>query len=116
MLDSTVQFLDNTWDLLTFKYNRDERLARRIVRQHFGSDVLFKTESNGTVRFDVRKPSKYIGYDQLAQGFYRVRKNKVRPLSGDNIDSFDQIHFGKITIGIESKKGRSVWNFSANAL
>lgn len=115
MLDSTVQFLDNTWDLLTFKYNRDERLARRIVRQHFGSDVLFKSESKGTVRFDVRKPSKYIGYDQLAQGFYRVRKNKVRPLSGDNIDSFDQIHFGKITIGIESAKGRSVWSFASNA-
>lgn len=110
-----MQFIENTIDLLSFKYNRDELLARRIIRQQFGGDILFKKESKGTVRFDVRSKRDIIGYNLERQGFYRVRKNKDRPLSGDNIDSFDQIHFGKITIGIESNKGRNVWNFSAHA-
>ena len=99
-----------------FAFSSDERLARKIVRSYFkGMDVLFKEPSKGTVRFDVRSKRRFIGYNLERQGFYRVRDHKDRPLSGQSIDSFDQIHFGKVTVAVESDKGRSVWNFAQNA-
>jgi len=91
-----------------FKYNKDERIARYMVRQYWPTlDVQFAKEKNGTVRFYT---------DRLGlQGFYRVRKNKMRPIAGEAYDSFSQIHCGLITIAVEAPKGRDIWNFSVSA-
>jgi len=91
-----------------FKYSKTERLARNMVRQYWPTmDVEFTKEKNGTVRFYT---------DRLGlQGFYRVRSTKMRPISGDNYDSFAQIHCGLITIAVEAPKGRDIWNFSVSA-
>ena len=91
-----------------FKYNKEERIARYMVRSYWAEhNVQFAKEKNGTVRFY----SNIVG----VQGFYRIRKNKMRPIAGEAYDSFSQIHCGKITIAIEAPKGRDVWNFSVSA-
>lgn len=91
-----------------FQYSKSERIARYMVRQYWPTlDVQFTKEKNGTVRFYT---------DRLGlQGFYRVRKNKMRPIAGESFDSFSQIHCGLITIAVEAPKGRDIWNFSVSA-
>ena len=91
-----------------FKFNSNERLARNLVRSYFpSSSVDFKKESKGTVRFIV---------DGIKdQGFYRVRSSKDRGLGSDHINSFDQVHVGKITIAVERQQGRDLWNFALTA-
>lgn len=98
IIQNTVEFL---------KFNKDERTARYMVRSYWPTmDVKFTKEKNGTVRF----------YTDLGlQGFYRIRKNKMRPIAGESFDSFSQIHCGKITIAVEAPKGRDIWNFSVSA-
>jgi hypothetical protein len=70
--------------------------------------LTIKATSNGTTRFTV------LG----KQGFYRLRSQKKRWGFG-NINgkpsSFKQIHLGKLTLALESKKGRSLFNFAINA-
>lgn len=67
-----------------------------------------KPESKGTTRFIV------LG----KQGFYRKR-SKVSRWGFGNVNgkpsSFKQIHLGKLTLALESKKGRSLFNFAFNA-
>ena len=67
-----------------------------------------KPESKGTTRFVV------LG----KQGFYRKRLVKSRWGFGNvngKPSSFKQIHLGKLTLALESKKGRSLFNFAFNA-
>jgi len=98
--------IENTIEL--FKYTKNERIARYMVRSNFpGHNVTFTKEKNGTTRF-------YVGLTGI-QGFYRVRKNKLRPIAGDCFDSFSQVHCGKITLAVEAPKGRDLWNFSVTA-
>ena len=91
-----------------FQFTKTDRVARYTVRQYWPTmDVKFTKEKNGTVRFYT---------DRLGlQGFYRVRKNKMRPIAGEAYDSFSQIHCGLITIAVEAPKGRDIWNFSVSA-
>ena len=90
-----------------FKYSASERMARNLVRSYFNNDpIAFRKESNGTVRFIT---------ERHVQGFYRVRKNKFREISGQHDNSFRQVHIGKLTIAIESPVGRDLWNFSLTA-
>lgn len=84
-------------------------LARDLVRFYFdGSEIQFKPESNGTVRFSDGA----LGL----QGFYRIRSRKDRGLGANHDDSFDQVHIGKLTIAVERAAGRDVWNFAVGAL
>ena len=69
-----------------------------------------KATKNGTTRFTV------LG----KQGFFRKRLVKSRwgfgNLKASNKpNSFKQMHLGKLTIALESKKGRSIFNFAKNA-
>lgn len=68
-----------------------------------------KSTSNGTTRFTI------LG----KQGFYRKRLIKSRwgfgNANGKPSNSFKQIHLGKLTLALESKKGRSLFNFALNA-
>jgi hypothetical protein len=68
-----------------------------------------KPTSNGTTRFTV------LG----KQGFYRKRSIKSRwgfgNANGKPSNSFKQVHLGKLTLAIESKKGRSLFAFAFNA-
>lgn len=99
IINSTIEF---------FKYGKNERIARYMVRANFpGHNVTFTKEKNRTTRF-------YVGLTGV-QGFYRVRTKKLRPIAGDCFDSFSQVHCGPITIAVEAPKGRSLWNFSASA-
>ena len=67
-----------------------------------------KETSNGTTRFTI------LG----KQGFYRLRSQKKRWGFGNvngKPSSFKQVHVGKLTLALESKKGRSLFNFAINA-
>jgi hypothetical protein len=68
-----------------------------------------KPTSKGTTRFTV------LG----KQGFYRMRSRDSRwgfgNANGKPSDSFKQVHLGKLTLAIESKKGRSLFAFAFNA-
>lgn len=94
-------------------------VIRRMINEYFGanSKVKFRKPSNGTVRFQVE----YItptGVKLGEQGFYRIRERKFIDASGtapDHKGSFNQIHFGKYTVGVENPKGRQVWNFAYSA-
>lgn len=73
--------------------------------------LSIKPTKNNTTRFTV------LG----KQGFFRVRTTKNRfgfgPMKKDPAkkNSFKQVHFAKFTLAIESRKGRSIFNFSKNA-
>lgn len=68
-----------------------------------------KPTSNGTTRFTI------LG----KQGFMRKRSTIKRwgfgNKNGKPSDSFKQIHLGKFTFALESKKGRSIFQFALNA-
>lgn len=91
------------------KYSKQERIARDLVRSYFDEDqvIEFAPCKNGSVRFSV-------DYGWM-DGFYRIRKNVDRGLSGENSASFDQAHIGKITIATERKQGRALWDFTPHA-
>ena len=88
---------------------KNHRLARELVQSYFPeSRIEFKPESNGTVRFSVDT----FKHD----GFYRIRKIRNRGIASSHINSFDQIHVGKITIAFERIQGRQLWNFACGAI
>lgn len=87
----------------------NHRIARELIQSYFPkSNIEFKPESNGTTRFSVDS----IKHD----GFYRIRKSLNRGIASSHIDSFDQIHIGKITIAFERVQGRQLWNFACGAI
>lgn len=114
------------------QFDANEQLARDIVENYavqlYGktAKVFFKPEMNRTVRFDIEYSEDGFSTKKGIQGLYRIRRgnnvNSFRPVSGGNLlslnkgpDSFDQIHFGRITVGFESDTGRDICNFSVAA-
>lgn len=88
---------------------KSHRIARELIQSYFPKSVIeYKPESNGTIRF--------VADSFKREGFYRIRKNKDRGLASSAINSFDQVHIGKITIAVERIQGRELWNFACGAL
>lgn len=99
-------------------------IVKALVRSYYvGKRVEFKAPSNGTIRFNVYKRNNTaIGSEftftrkpkPLSSGFYRIRTIKSRPLQLIEGDTFKTLHFGKISLGLETGKRRTTSNFAGN--
>ena len=86
-------------------------IVKALVRTiNAGKTVKFAEPSKGTVRFNVYKGKFDVA--PIGSGFYRIRAKKSRPLELIEGDTFKTLHAGKITIGIETRKIRSTWDFA----
>lgn len=92
------------------RMTKKEKLLRftlKAAAKLTGKKATFKKESKGTVRFTLTNK-----HGQALQGLYRVRKSQDRKLELQTGDTFTQLHYGKITVGLESAKVRQLWNFA----
>lgn len=70
--------------------------------------LTIKATNKSTTRFTI------LG----KQGFYRLRKKVYRFGTGNlngKPSSFKQLHLGRLTVAIQSNKGRSLFGFAFNA-
>lgn len=95
------------------KMTKKEKLVRLTIKgaaKLLGRKVEFKSESKGTVRFSLTNKT-----GKAKQGLYRIRKRDSRALELQTGDSFNQLHYGKVTIGLERNFGRDLFQFAINA-
>ena len=86
-------------------------IVKALVRTiNAGKVVKFAAPSKGTVRFNVYKSASSVA--PIGSGFYRIRSKKSRPLELIEGETFKTLHAGKISIGIETHKVRSTWDFA----